>query len=338
MDAFRVYAMVVVIVGHSELLLGHTADAHVAGFRWLFNVLSRFAVPLFFILAGEHLGPRLMRDRSLAAGRHYAVRLVKMLAAASLVYWIVDFAKLFRRRGFDAVPTLVGRELSDPLQLLLSGARPHLWFLTVLLVVVLASNLVLATRRVRTLVAACIVAYAVGLLIGPYAPAVGLAMGRTWFEWLLQAPLFFAAGVFFGLERRHPPRYALAATLIAAGVALHAAEVYWLSTTYDISPSRLSMVAGTVPYALGVALLAFSPGSYRAERWASRYAAAVPIVYLGHMLVLELLLPPRGRFPDLAVRLLLPLHTTMLSFAAATALSRWRRSLRRPRPAPVEAV
>ncbi len=330
-DAYRVYAMLVVIIGHSELLLGHTADAHVAGFRWVFNVVSRFAVPLFFILAGEHLGPRLLRDQSLAAGRPYAGRLLKMLVVTSLVYWAADLAKLFRRRGFDAFPTFVDRLLVDPLHLLLSGARPHLWFLTVLLVVVLASNLVLARRRVRTLVAGSVAAYALGLTLGPYAPVVGLSMGRMWVEWLLQAPLFFAAGVFFGLERRHPGRYALAVTLIAIGVALHAAEVYWLSTTYDISPARFSMLAGTVPYAIGVALLAFSPGSIRADRWAARYAGVVPLVYLGHMLVLELLLPPRGRFPDLAVRVLLPLLTMVLSFGAAWILRRWLRRARRTR-------
>ena len=32
---------------------------------------------------------------------------------------------------------------------------------------------------------------------------------------------------------------------------------------------------------------------------------------------MELLLPPRGLFPELAVRVLLPLLTTLLSFATA---------------------
>ena len=52
-DAFRVYAMLVVIVGHSEMLLGHTPDANVQGLRLVLNVVSRFAVPLFFIPKGS---------------------------------------------------------------------------------------------------------------------------------------------------------------------------------------------------------------------------------------------------------------------------------------------
>jgi hypothetical protein len=92
-----------------------------------------------------------------------------------------------------------------------------------------------------------------------------------------------------------------------------------------------------VPYAIGVGLLAFSPGSFRQERWAAHYAGAVPLVYLGHMLFLELLLPPRGQFPDLVVRMLLPLLTAVFSFGAAGIFNRWRRRTRRPRPQPVEA-
>jgi surface polysaccharide O-acyltransferase-like enzyme len=330
-DAFRVYAMLVVIVGHSEMLLGHTPDANVQGLRLVLNVVSRFAVPLFFILAGEHLGPRLLGEQGRATGRVYARRLVTMFAAASLVYWAVDVLKIARHRGLDAFGIVFRRELADPLHILLWGGSTHLWFLTVLLAVVLVANLTLVRRRVRTFVGGAVLAYGAGLMLGPYGQILGLPPGRAWFEWLLQCSLFFAVGVFLGLERQHPRRHALAAALIVGGLALHAAEVYWLSTAYGIPLDKLAMLAGTVPYAVGVALLAFSPGSSRADRWAARYSPYVPVVYLGHVFFLELLLPPRGQFPDLMVRLLLPLLTTVLSFGAAQTIGRWRIRVRRRR-------
>lgn len=336
--AFRVYAILVVIIGHSELLLGHAAEGHVNSLRWALNVVSRFAVPLFFTMVGEHLGPRLLRDRRVLVGRSYAGRMARLLVAASVVYWLVDLAKIGRRHGFGAVPILLDRHFSDPLHVALYGARWHFWFLTVLIVVVLGVSLVLARRRVRTLAAGSVLLYGLGLLFGPYAPVTGLPIGHTWLQALLQAPLFFTVGLVLGLERRHPRRLALTWTLIVGGLVLHAAEVYWLSTTYDILPQHLPMLIGTVPYAIGVALLAFAPGSHRVDRWAARYSGSVPLVYLGHVLFLELLLPPPGQFPDLAVRVLLPLLTTLLSFAAAGAINRWRRRGRRSRPAVVEPV
>ena len=148
---------------------------------------------------------------------------------------------------------------------------------------------------------------------------------------LLQSALFFAVGVFFGLEREHTPRRTLGWLLIVLGLALHTLEVYWLSTAYGTSPFRLAMVAGTVPFAVGVGILALEPDASRLDRWAGRFAGSVPTVYLMHMAFIETLMPPPGRFPDLAVRLLLPLLTLVFSFGAAALFERLMARKRRAR-------
>jgi surface polysaccharide O-acyltransferase-like enzyme len=331
-DAFRVYAMLFVILAHTELAIGATRLPIIPELQLALNVVGRFVVPLFFLLAGEHLGPRLLRDRAPDGSWFYVRRLAMMFAAASLFYWIFDIARLARRLGLGAgLAEFAARQGRDPILILLQGGRPHLWFLVVLMIVVAAAGVVLARRRVRTFVFSCAVLYVLGLAIGPYVPLLGLHGGRLWFEWVLQSPLFFALGVFFSLEREHVARRGLATVLIVGGLALHTAEVYWLSTTYGTWPFRLGMLIGTVPYTIGVALLAFSPGATRLDRIAGRFVAFVPAVYLGHMVFVETLLPPRGQFNEIAVRILLPVLTAVLSFGSAALLARLLMRVRRQR-------
>jgi len=331
-DAFRVYAMLLIILAHCEMAIGYSSEAGIQVLQQAFNVFVRAAVPLFFILAGEHLGPRLLRGRARAAGWRYVRRLATLFAVTSVLYWILDLAKFGRRLGLgSAVGAVLARASEDPVQILFTGARGHLWFLVVLMVVVAAATLGLARSRVRTFVFVSAALYAVGLAIGPYAMPLGVEPVPHWFAWLLQSPLFFAAGVFFGLEREHRSRRSTAFALIVAGVMLHAAEALYLISVYHLAPLSLAMLLGTVPYALGVGMLAFEPGASRVDRWAARLAASVPAVYLIHMVFVETLAPPPGRFPEIPVRVLLPILAITLSFGAAALLGRLLARVRRKR-------
>jgi len=331
-DAFRVYAMVVVIVGHSEYALGPTGLTGVQVGQLALNIIGRFAVPLFLLLAGEHLSPRLLRDRAPGASWPYVRRLATMFVVASALYWCLDVAKLSRRLGLGSgLAAFAARLAHDPWPLFFHGARPHLWFLVALMFVVVLAGVVLSRARVRTFVVISAALYLLGLVIGPYAPVLGLPPALQWGVFLLQSALFFAVGVFFGLEREHTPRRTLGWLLIVLGLALHTLEVYWLSTAYGTSPFRLAMVAGTVPFAVGVGILALEPDASPLDRWAGRFAGSVPTVYLMHMAFIETLMPPPGRFPDLAVRLLLPLLTLVFSFGAAALFERLMARKRRAR-------
>jgi hypothetical protein len=76
-----------------------------------------------------------------------------------------------------------------------------------------------------------------------------------------------------------------------------------------------------------------TPGATAFERFVARFAPYVPLVYLTHVFFLETLKPPPGRFPDLAVRIVLPAMATILSFGSAWMLQRYRiLSWRRRRP------
>lgn len=334
-DAVRVGAMLVIILAHSEFLLGPTDNVVVQYLQLALNVVGRSAVPFFLLLAGEHLGPRLLRNRAPGGVWPYVTRLAVMFVLASLFYWLVDLAKLVRVMGLvGGAAAFSNRILSDPARLALYGARQHLWFLVVLALVSIGAAALIARMRVRTVAALAAVLYGVGLAIGPYAPAVGVSRHPWWSEWMLQSPLFFCIGVVIGIDHRRRTTSPLAAAaLLVGGLVIHGVEVYALSQRHGTNPFTLTMLAGTVSYASGTLLLALTPGATAFERVLARFAPYVPMVYLIHVFFVETLRPPRGRFPELAVRIVLPIAATILSFGTAWFLQR-RGLLRRRRRSP----
>ena len=305
---------------------------HIQAWQLALNIVGRAAVPLFLLLAGEHLGPRLARDRVPGAALSYARHLAILYAAAWFFYWIADLAKLARSRGLgDGFAAFIERQAADPLGLLMHGPRQHLWFLVVLMAVVLTAGVALPRMRVRWFVLGTAVLYGIGLAIGPYGPALDPASHNWWVQLLLQAPLFFAIGLVFGLDRKGRWRPWMGFVLIAVGLGVHALEVRVIGETFGTSPFDLAMLIGTVLYATGVGMLALTPGASRVERWVGRLALYVPIVYLSHVFFIEILRPRRGQFPEAVIRVALPILAAVLSFASAAILARLLTRARRGR-------
>jgi len=324
-DAFRVYAIVFVVLGHSELLLGASPVDTIHTLQLVLNIVSRAAVPLFLILAGEHLGPRLGRSGHGVASP-YVRRLGVLYAVACLAYWLIDFARQVRSRGFAVgVDGFLARQGENPLGLLMHGPRPHLWFLLFLiLAVAIAAPILKRTRAVYFLFGTAIL-YGIGLAFGAYQPQPEAQGNTWWYQLLLQAPLFFAIGVLLGLEPERRSRITSAVGLIAAGLVIHTIEFVWITQTHGTAPGRLAMLGGTVIYATGVAMLALSPGGTPMERRIGRLAPYVPAVYLSHIFFLETLRPPRDAMPESLLRVGLPVVATILSFAMAWLWYRIRR-------------
>lgn len=232
----------------------------------------------------------------------------------------------------------IERQGANPAGLLMHGPRGHLWFLTVLMLVVVASAVMLPRVSARRFLFGTAALYGLGLAIGPYGGPLHLAGNGWWYEFLLQAPLFFGLGLAFGLERPPRSRAGTALGLIALGLAVHALELQWIGRTYGTWPMRLGMLAGTVLYATGVAMVALSPGANRFSRWVGRFSPYVPAAFLIHVFFLETLRPPRDVFPELLVRVLLPVLTTILAFGSGWLVYRLLRLRRRRRHAEARAV
>jgi surface polysaccharide O-acyltransferase-like enzyme len=317
-DAFRVYAIVFVVLGHSELLLGVSPVDTIHTLQLLLNVVSRAAVPLFLILAGEHLGPRLAGGSGRGVASPYVRRLAILYVLSCLAYWLLDFARLVRSRGVTAgVDGFLARQGDNLLGLLMHGPRPHLWFLVFLILMVAIAAPILKRIRAVHFAFGTAILYGLGLSIGAYQPQPEAQGNTWWYQLLFQAPLFFAIGVVLGHEPQRRSRVTSAVGLIAVGLVIHTIEFVWITQAHGTAPGRLAMLGGTVIYATGVAMLALSPGATPMERRIGRLAPYVPAVYLSHIFFLETLRPPRGALPELLLRIGLPLAATILAFATA---------------------
>lgn len=339
-DAFRVYAMLVIILGHSEMAMGRAGDDGPSWIQLGFNVAGRIAVPLFLLLAGNHLGPKLMRDRGAqAVVRPYVRRLFGMFAGASILYWAWDAVRLIRRNGLaGGLAALVARDFSDPLVIVFQGARPHLWFLVALMMTVVLTALLINRSRIRTFVAVSVALYAAALAVGPYRDALGIGGPYMGLERYLQSPLFFAMGLLLSFEQLRARWSPMGPVLLLVGLVVHALEAWWVSTTFGTDPFRLAVLVGTVPFAFGTGLIAVQPGARSIDRLFARAAGLVPAVYLNHMFFLELFRPPRDAFNLTVVRVALPALVVVTAFGSAWLAFRfrvWRR--RRARAAETAA-
>jgi surface polysaccharide O-acyltransferase-like enzyme len=323
-DAWRVYAVLFVVLGHSEVAVGWLLDGWLFGLQTALHALGRVAVPLFLVFAGHHLGPRLMRARLVATAWHYERRMLGLFVLSSALYWLFDAAKLVRASGLGGLYVFAARFISQPAAV--APPRLHLWFLLSLMATVMFAAALLARSRVRVFTAVSALFFAASIAVGAYAPVIGLpsAPALSVLGAFLEAPLFFAVGLGVALLTPMPRQALVGLGLMLAGFTLSAAELLWLHAYWHESIFHVGLLAGTVPLAAGAGLLAVRPGATRFERWTAAIAGFVPVVYINHVLFLELLQPRPGQLPRALVRTLLPIATAVCAFASAWAIARLR--------------
>jgi surface polysaccharide O-acyltransferase-like enzyme len=333
-DAWRVYAVLFVVLGHSEVAVGWLLDGWLFGLQTAMHAVGRVAVPLFLVFAGHHLGPRLMRARHVATTWHYERRMLGLFVLSSALYWLFDAAKLVRASGLHGLYVFAARFITQPAAV--APPRLHLWFLLSLMATVMFAAALLTRNRVRLFAGVSAVLFAASISLGAYAPMIGLptAPALSVLGAFLEAPLFFALGLGLALLTPIPRQVGAGLALILAGLALSASELLWLQSYWHDRIFHVGLLAGTVPLAAGAGLLAVRPGATIVERWTAPIAAFVPVVYINHVLFLELLQPRPGQFPRALVRTLLPIGTAACAFAGAWAIARLRvRAGRGRRPA-----
>nr|WP_086939360.1 acyltransferase family protein [Thaumasiovibrio occultus] len=170
----RVIALLAVFVIHSQLLMHLESISNPPWLGLLVNQLSRFAVPVFFILAGYFFYPKLVEAQRQKASywpavASYCMPLLKLWLVWSLLYLVLPInlqvlltdGYIAERNGFfDYV-------VGGGINVLFEGSIVHLWFIPGLLsaIVIVA---VLHTHW-RVLWLAAILLYLFGLGAGSYS-------------------------------------------------------------------------------------------------------------------------------------------------------------------------
>ena len=281
LDALRVLSLLGIVILH--VAAGGFHDNRPLGF--VLDELSRFAVPVFFILSACFWKP----DELAAPGR-LVLRVLRRVGVP-FVAWVAIML------AWQLVTT-PGRQVDlSPGGLALiawtGGPAFHLWFLPALIVgtAIVAFGLRYLGRRATAVLA--LVLFLLGTCVGAYGPVLLERGFPFWMDrnGVFFAPVFLVAGV---LMRQHAEAVkALPLPALAAAVAVFAlgqlAEGYFVVPRY---PMGHDFSLSTLGYGVSVALL-FMRFDLRWPAW-SVLGRATFTAYLAHLLVLGVLVDRLG--------------------------------------------
>ncbi len=258
----------------------------------LLNQLSRFAVPLFFLFAGYFIAPKLT-DRPLGTAWRYCRPLLTLWLVWSLIYLVIPFNWLsLPEQGYLAERWSYWQTLlANPLNSLFEGGIVHLWFLPALICCTFLTALLLQLGWQRALLPLALLAYAIGLLGGSYAPTpLGfetdfITRNGPFFGWLP-----FALGMLLHRgDFRLGTGPALALTLL--GMGIHFLEAFMLLHHYQIPLARHDFLIGTPLWATGLFTLLLNFPAWGKDGKLERWSELVLGIYLLHLLFVIWLMP-----------------------------------------------
>jgi len=239
-DTFRLLAALGVIILHvqypnlpSEIAIG-------------LRLMSRWAIPFFFILSGYFLAASNVKSNRLNVQKTVE-RLIWIFLLWSFVYAFV----VIDQHGIN---TSINRIFSP--YFLYFGNFVHLWFLPSLifgyLMIAFCYNLNLKTL----LIVLSIVATITVLLSGSYSIIdlgipLDLAAASTW----LSIPFLFIG---FLLYQKGHPAWWVSVLLIIFGAGLQVFEAQFLYNKFGISAYEHEFLIGTIPFGIGMAGLALN--------------------------------------------------------------------------------
>lgn len=271
-DCGRAIAVLVVVFGHAQVQVPHTTA---------YDVMARFAVPFFFMLAGYFF--RLPEGPLLPALLKLCARFLVPFAIWLAIYLL----------WFQPPIEAFGSPLYLARLLVQGGPAHHLWFLPSLAV---SSGLLLLLLRCRVhpaAVAAIAVAlYLAGLVFGAYYDVL-LSHGR--FVWNMRnGPFlgfpFMVAGWFIARSPRRPG-LGLSLVVLASGALLNAVEILSLDS-FGVRFEH-DLLLGTVPFGIGFFLVALNWPPTAAGRLLARigpYSLGIYCVHLLCILIVDAML------------------------------------------------
>ena len=276
--------MLAIIGLHCQLFTTHTFYNDEPWLAYLFNQATRFAVPMFFLIAGYLIQPKLSKA-PIETAKRYSLPLIRI--------WLVwSILSLLMPLNFQAVAEsgyLTERQgywdylLSNPVNSLLEGGLLHLWFIPSLIMAVVFTALCVSWDKTRWVLPAAAILYIYGVLAGSYASVTEI-----------EAPFFTRNGPFFSTlpvvvgylirERNLTCNAKTAATIALVGMGLHFIEAYGLHQ-HGQTFSNNDYVFSTLLWGVGVLMLLLAKPNWGNVPWVQSFANSVLAIYVSHLLI-----------------------------------------------------
>ncbi|WP_354625153.1 acyltransferase family protein [Psychromonas sp. MME2] len=230
LEMMRVIAMLAVIIIHIRLFVDFPFSDGNAWLADIFNQLSRFAVPFFFILSGFFIQPKLI-NRPISTIHQYCKPLLKIWVVWSLICLLLPTRlDALMSKGYLAERIAYWDFLlENPLNSFLEGGLVHLWFLPALMIAVAIMAFFIRFRMLYLLLPVSFIVYLYGVFAGSYASLTELSAPFL----TRNGPFFSLFMVVIGFEiRRREWRLSTSSALLllTLGVVGHFVEAYWLFT------------------------------------------------------------------------------------------------------------
>ncbi len=255
-EAGRVAALVAVVTIHTQIF---TQQPFIDGNPWvglLLNQFSRFAVPLFFLLAGYFIAAKIQNARTDGSVckliSNYSLPLLKVWFFWSLISLAVPFnLETVLTSGYFAERTGYWNYLMmNPLNSLLEGGLVHLWFIPALVIGVLIVSLIANTKG---LLLTTVGLYLFGVAAGSYVNLTGI----EFFFFTRNGPFFSSLlvciGYLFAINAWRPSN-AVGLVMLFGGLSLHLCEATLLQYT-GIAFNVHDFLLGTPFWATGIFIL-----------------------------------------------------------------------------------
>ncbi|RKF19989.1 fucose 4-O-acetylase [Alginatibacterium sediminis] len=288
LELARVVAIVAIVVIHSQVFL---TFGHIGNEPWLsyiVNQLARFAVPLFFIISGYLIAPKLLENPWQTA-KQYCSPLMMFWLVWSVIALLMPFnmASVVEHGYFAERSGYWNFLLLTPLNSLLEGGLVHLWFIPSLVIAVFLCAFAIVTGYLRLLLPIALALYIYGVLAGSYQVITEI-----------EPPFFTRNGPFFsllmvaiGLELRVKNvriQSYQAIILAALGMIIHFSEAAFLHDFGQVFNMN-DYLFGTALWASGMFLWFLANPKIGNTRWVQHLASWSLAIYLIHLLVVILM-------------------------------------------------
>ncbi|MCW8347485.1 acyltransferase family protein [Vibrio sp. ZSDZ65] len=281
----RIVALIAVISIHCQLFLTHSLVNDEPWFNYLTNQAARFAVPLFFIIAGYLIQPKL-NESPYRTVRAYSYPIMVIWAIWSVTYLVIpfnlatvsEFGYLAERQQYwDYL-------MQNPLNSLFEGGLVHLWFLPSLCLAVLMIAWFVDNHCRTLLIPFAAIIYTYGLIAGSYQV---ITHDETAI-FTRNGPFisFLMVSIGFEIRRHHWKLSASKSILLAVfGIALHYSEAFYLHQLGHEFNSN-DFLIGTVFWATGLFLWLQSQPQLGNYPIVHTLAKLVLPMYVVHLLVI----------------------------------------------------
>ncbi|RJG49939.1 acyltransferase [Motilimonas pumila] len=281
----KVIATLAVVLLHSHAFMSAPLWQDVPWLGLFLNQVTRFAVPLFFVIAGYLIQPKLQRDpwSTLMA---YAKPLLKLWLVWSLIYFalpfnlgtVVEHGYWHERVGYWS------QLMQAPLNTLFEGGLVHLWYIPGLLSGLLVMAGLIASGRVHWIGPVALLLYAYALMTSSYQPFTGLESAIFPRNGPFFSTLMLVIG-FWVRAKGRPMSVTLAFIVSLLGMALHLTEAFFLLPLTDEYPGYDFLFA-TPLWAYGLLHLCLAlPQLGQRQAWLKSLSEATLGIYLVHLLV-----------------------------------------------------